>query len=267
MSAFGYTRYGAAFGVAVNDAGTRISDKLLTATDRLAVSLFELGACKGLEQNYTFLYPFVGGTQVAHSFNLADPSKYRIQFEDDTTVTHNANGITGPGNVQLFPFEAAVPGAPTLTECCCSYGIYCRSGVSADQADMLAHQISPNVAHGIVCRRATYGDTVYYNGTNSAAGYLVVANSNPQGFYTSMRATTSNAHHAYKNGVNVASIGSGQAVNTNTFYLFSGNSHNLAYCFLTKNFNVSGFPYSTAAFQTPMYQIVQKFQTWCGRQV
>src|SRR4029077_17375780 len=107
MSAFGYTRYGQNFGVAARNGGVRVSDKLMEATDRLATALFEHGTCKGLEENYTFLYPFVGGTQVAHSINLADPSARRIQFEDDTTVTHDANGITGPGNVQLFGFEKA----------------------------------------------------------------------------------------------------------------------------------------------------------------
>ena len=172
MSAFGYTRYGAAFGVAVNDAGTRITDKLLTATDRLAISLFELGNCTGLENNYQWLYPFVGGTQVAHSFNLADPSKYRILFEDDTTVTHNVNGITGPGNVELFGFESSttaldedgetIPGPPTAVDCCCSFGLYCRSGVSADQNDFLCYPLTgtATVAHGITCRRVVDGNAV-----------------------------------------------------------------------------------------------------------
>ena len=263
MSAFGYTRYGQKFGVAVRDAGTRISDKLLEATDRLAAALFELGTCQGLEQNYTFLYPFVGGTQVAHSFNLADPAKNRILFEDDTTVTHNVSGITGPGNVQLFPFENA-------GDIYCSFGIYCRSGVSADQADMMANQANyggQNVAHGIVCRRATYGDTVYWSGINNPGGYLVVANNNPQGFYTSMRQSSSGAHYAYKNGVNVASQGTGgQWGNPATFYLFGGNSHNLAFCYLTKGETSAGVPF-THEMNAGFYQIVQRFQTWCVRQV
>jgi hypothetical protein len=271
MSAFGYTRYGQNFGVAARDGGVRISDKLLEATDRLATALFELGSCAGLEKNYTFLYPFVGGTQVAHSINLADPSKNRIAFEDDTTVTHNSLGITGPGNVQLFPFEKA-GATPTVAECCCAYGVYQRSGVSADQYDMMCYNpaVTTAVAHGIVCRRATYGDTVYWNGVNSGSGYIAVANSNPQGFYTSMRANETN-HHVYKNGVNVGGIGTGAAANSATFYLFGGNSHNIAYCFLTKSWNAAsgyggGIPH-TGPMQTTLYAIVQKFQTWCGRQV
>lgn len=284
MSAFGMTRYGQKFGVAVRAAGTRISDKLMEVTDRLATELFELGTCQGLEKNYQFLYPFVGGTQVAHSFNLADPSKYRIQFEDDTTVTHDANGITGPGNVQLFPFESSTmiqppqppppappvglqPGPPTLSDCCCAFGIYCRSGVSADTYDLIADSSTTSnfAVHAIACRRATWGDSVYHNGINNTTGYIAVLNSNPQGFYTSMR-HPSNATHAYKNGVNIGGLGSGQAVNAATFYLLSGNSHNLAYCFLSKNFDINGIPYS-GEMQATMYQVVQKFQTACGRQV
>ena len=260
MSAFGYTRYGQKFGVAVRDAGTRISDKLMEATDRLAIALFELGTCQGLEKNYTFLYPFVGGTQVAHSFNLADPGKNRILFEDDTTVTHNQNGITGPGNVQLFPFEDT-----STAGCYCSFGIYCRSGVSADQIDMIAQSGVNNAnVHAIVCRRATYGDTVYWNGLNTASGYIAVANSNPQGFYSSMR--NSSGHYVYKNGTNVGAIATGAAGNTGIFYLFSGNSHNLAFCYLTKRDTINGIPFSHP-MNASFYAIVQKFQTWCGRQV
>ena len=261
MSAFGMTRYGVAFGVAVHDAGTRISDKLTEATDRLATALFELGSCQGLENNYAFLYPFVGGTQVAHSFNLADPGKNRIQFEDDTTVTHNQFGITGPGNVQLFPFEAAIPGAPTLVECGCVFGIYNRTAASANAPDLMASQAP--VAHGIYCRN-TDGMAYFYNGNATGVGSIVVAN--PQGFYSSMRATISNMTHAYRNGVNVVNLAAGQAVNTSTFHMLGSGSHNLAYCFLSKNFNVSGLLY-TDPMQASMYAIVQKFQTWCGRQV
>ena len=275
MSAFGYTKYGVAFGVAVRDAGTRISDKLMEATDRLATALFELGTCKGIEVNYQFLYPFVGGTQVSHSFNLADPKSKRIQFEDDTTVTHNQFGIIGPGNVELFGFDGTIidneTGAmapPTVAQCCCAYGIYCRSGVSADEVDFMANQITPvNTAHGIVCRRATYGDMVFWNGVNSASGYIVVATANPQGFYCSMRNTATPNTDAYKNGVRVGGLTTGQAANTAKFYLFRGSSHNYAFCYLSRDFGVNGLPYSSAALQAPMYAIVQKFQTWCGRQV
>src|SRR4029077_4506045 len=281
MSAFGYTRYGVAFGVAVNDAGTRITDNVMWATDRLATDLFELGACKGLENNYQWLYPFVGGTQVSHSFNLANPSKYRIAFEDDTTVTHNANGITGPGNVDLFGFESSttvvdadgdtVPGPPTAVDCCCSYGIYCRSGVSADQNDFLCYPFTgtATVAHGITCRRVVDGNAVFYNGANSASGYVLVAVANPQGFYSSMRlttATTPGNHHCYKNGALIGSIGTGGAANSQLFRLFRGNSHNLAFCYLSKNQVKSGLPFTTV-MQGSYYTIMQKFQTWCGRKV
>lgn len=275
MSAFGYTKYGCAFGVAARAGGARISDKLMEATDRLAVGLFELpGAGNGgvagsdgpiagpLENTYNFLYPFVGGTQVAHSINLADPSKNRIQFDDDTTVTHNANGITGPGNVQLFPFEGSAS-----TDADCSFGIYQRSGVSDDRNDIIAQQAaSPtNIAHAIVCRRSTYGDTVYYGGVVSSAGWVAVANTNPQGFYTQMRLGATN-FNVYKNGTNVGYLGTGQAGNTGTFYLFSGNSHNIAFCYLTKSYYKNNLPY-TNQWNSSMYAVVQKFQTWCGRAV
>jgi hypothetical protein len=261
MSAFGLTRYGQNFGVAIRAAGARISDKLLEATDRLATSLFELGSCLGLEKNFHFLFPFVGGTQVAHSFNLADPSLRRIAFEDDTTVTHNQFGITGPGNVLLFGFDQ--PGDPF-----CSWGIYQRSGVSADQVDFGAFTNVGPAAHGIVCRRATYGDTVYWGGINNSSGYIVVANSNPQGFYADMR-QNGGGHYSYKNGTNVGSQATGAYGNDQPFYLFGGNSHNIAFCYLTKGQGFvggNGVPY-THEMNVSFYQIVQRFQTWLGRAV
>ena len=262
MSAFGYTRYGAKFGAAVRKAGTRISDKLMEATDRLAVALFELGGGNGLEKDYTFLYPFVGGTQVAHSFNLADPSKNRIQ--QFRTATHNANGVTGPGQVDLFPFEGT-----TATDAECVWGIYQRSGVSDDNLDIYCQNLIPpavtSVVHGISSRRATYGDSVYYTGINNASGYMVIANNNSQGFYSAMR--YQQYSNAYKNGVNVANLNTGAAGNDGTFVLLNGgNAHNIAYAFLSKRFNVSGFPYDHQ-LHAYMYAIVQQFQTWCGRAV
>ena len=68
------------------------------------------------------------------------PRNTGLLFEDDTTVIHNANGITGPGKVDLFGFESSttaldedgnsIPGPPTAVDCCCSFGLYDRSGVA-----------------------------------------------------------------------------------------------------------------------------------------
>jgi hypothetical protein len=275
MSAFGYTKYGVAFGVAANDAGARISDKLMEATDRLAAALHILGKGKGLDNDYQWVYPFVGGTQASHSINLANPSKYRIFFEDDTTLTHDKNGVTGPGDCRLWPFEGSVdaagdPIAATAVQCCCAFGLYNRTATNTtSQQDLLAIQTSPARAHGIVCRRSTSGDAVFWNGVNDGTGYIVVVVPNAQGFYSSMRqttATTPGAHYCYKNGVRLGSIATGGAANPVPFDLFNGNSHNLAFVYLSKNQTVSGLPF-TDAMQTSYYSIVQKFQTWCGRQV
>jgi hypothetical protein len=263
VSAFGYTRYGQKFGAAVRAAGVRLSDYHLSATDRLAAELFELagnvgfgGSNTGLENSYTFLYPFVGGTQVSHSFNLADPSRNRIL--NFGTVTHSANGITGPATVQLFPFEG-----PTVQDAECIWGVYQRSGVSDDQNDMFCY--SGEAAHGIVCGRTTYRDMVFYTGAVNTQGYMAVANNNPQGFYTAMRYLQ--YANAYRNGVNVANLATGAAANPETWYLlYSGSSHNIAYAFLSRKFAVSGLPYAHE-IHPAMYTIVQRFQATIGRAV
>ena len=134
---------------------------------------------------------------------------------------------------------------------------------------MIAQQASPNVIHALACRRVVDGNTVYYGGVSTSAGYILVANSNPQGFYAGMRqvsGSTFGTFWAYKNGVVVGSLATGGAANTALFYLFSGNSHNLAFCYLSKNQTVSGLPFTTV-MQAAFYAIVQQFQTWCGRKV
>jgi hypothetical protein len=258
MSAFGYTRYGQKFGAAVRAAGVRLSDYHLSATDRLASELFELGGCHGLETNFTFLYPFIGGTQVSHSFNLADPSRNRIQTF--TSVTHDANGITGnPGMVTLFPFESG-----SVADAECSYGVYQRSGVSSDQNDMLMYLSSGPVIHGINCRQSTYGNAVFFGGVGNATGYISVATPNPQGFYTAMRLLQ--YFYGYKNGVNLGGLTTGAAGNSETFYLLGNSTHNIAFCYLTRNFTQSGFAFNHE-MNASFYSIVQKFQNTIGRAV
>lgn len=50
----------------------------------------------GLWNRMHALYPFVGGTALAHSINLKNPATYKITWSP-TGVTHNSNGITGNG--------------------------------------------------------------------------------------------------------------------------------------------------------------------------
>ena len=79
-------------------------------------------------------------------------------------------------------------------------------------------------------------------------------------------ATTPGAHYIYKNGASLGSIATGGAANSQLLRLFWNGTHNYAFCYLSKNQVKSGLPFTTV-MQTSYYSIVQKFQTWCGRQV
>ena len=49
----------------------------------------------GIWSKMTALYPLIGGNATAHSYNLSNPSQYRINWYGGWT--HNSNGITGNG--------------------------------------------------------------------------------------------------------------------------------------------------------------------------
>jgi hypothetical protein len=272
MSAFGYTRYGQKFGVAVRDAGTRISDKLMEATDRFAVELHEWGGAS-LDKLFNFLYPFVGGTQVSHSYNLANPDRGRISFDDDTTVTHSANGITGPGNVDTgLTWEGG-----TVNDTYCVLGVYSRTATARDNYDLLIIQPvgSFHVLQSVTCRRSTDGNMLCYSGNSGVAGaYVLVAVANAQGLFTGFRNGSGGGFcYQYRNGVflgNSTPANAG-AVQPNwpasTFFLLGGGTQNLALAFVMRSVSTEGAVGQTSANQASLYPIVQRFQTRCGRAV
>jgi hypothetical protein len=270
MSAFGYTRYGQKFGVAVRDGGTRISDKLMEATDRFAVELHEWGGAS-LDKLFNFLYPFVGGTQVSHSYNLANPDRGRISFDDDLTVIHNANGITGPGDVDTgLTWEGG-----TVNDTYCTLGVYSRTATARDNYDLLIIQPvgSYHVLHSVTARRAYDGNMLSYAGNSGVGGaYVLVAVANAQGLFTQFR-NYSNVTYQYRNGVFLGNSTPAYAgaVQPNwpasKFHLLNGGTQNLALAFVMRSVYTEGAIGQQHPTNASLYTIVQRFQTRCGWQV
>ena len=64
------------------------------ATQQTAVNNLVVGLKNNnIWDKMKIIYPFVGGTDASHSYNLKDSTQYQITWT--TGVTHNSNGVKG----------------------------------------------------------------------------------------------------------------------------------------------------------------------------
>jgi hypothetical protein len=130
VSAFGLNRFAQAYAAAVQDAGTRVNDRALSAVDRLASDLFEwahnFGGYVSWEQLLLFVYPFVGGTAVSNSFNLINPSVGRVTWASGTTHADNF-GVMGGSTAGMAYGDTGIAGPATFDKVPCMFGVYVRT--------------------------------------------------------------------------------------------------------------------------------------------
>ena len=270
MNAFGLNRFAQAFAVAANNAGSRIPERSLEVVDLLAASLFVWGGSVSLSTTFRFLYPFIGGTAVSHSFNLADPAVGRIAWGD--TVTHNVNGITGDG-VTGYGWTSVTLAGISLTDTYVVCGVYSRTGGSDNYAEIGNWNATLSTGISISCR---WSDTNarFYQGQASA--FLQPAVVNAQGFFSNVR-VSSNTHNCYRNGsllLSTAISGGAPPDPPDTFVLLQRGSglnfsaRNLAFAFLTNAPDTEeiGAIFSAAKI-ADLYTRIQVFQTRLGRQI
>jgi hypothetical protein len=127
-------KYTQAYAVAARDAGIRIDDRSLSAVDMLAADLY--GWTGGSWSDYLlFVYPFVGGTAISNSFNLADPLKGRITWSTTPPPYHDFNGVTADSVATNYA-DTGLPGPANYGEVPCMFGVYVRSNISSTAADI-----------------------------------------------------------------------------------------------------------------------------------
>lgn len=264
MSALGLNRFAQAYAVAVNDAGTRIADKPITCVDRLVHGLFEWGGGVSPQTSFRFVYPFVGGTAVAHSFNLADPTTGRINWVG--TVTHNVNGITGDGVTGRGETGVTLAGS-TGADACVAVGVYSRSASIGLLAEIGNFPAGGGVSNqiGIMCK---WTDLANYSYNGMQMGFTPT---NSQGLFSAFRTTSAIGFYSCQNGVikvnDIVTALAAPANPLNPFMLLTRgdlypSSRNLAFAFLSNT-----FPGVPAADQAGLYSVIQAFQTRLGRQV
>lgn len=240
---------------------TGISDpRIVGALDFLAKNL----KIKGLWNKMDVIYPFVGGTQATHAFNLKNPSAFKLA--QSGTVTNNSNGVTGDGSTGYLSSGYVIPAGYQDSF---SMGVYTRNNV---QGNFCAMGICTNTSSAftqLYLRQSGAGNALSAD-INQNAGTNTFNNSNSQGFYAGVR-TASNVVAAYKNGTSVATDTDASVTpSTGVLDILARNStppgvrgsfatYNLAYAFIGQGL--------TATEVALYYPIVQQFQALLSRQV
>lgn len=207
----------------------------------------------------TAIYPFVGGTASAHSYNLKDTTQYQITWNG--TVTHNSNGITGNGTNGYGNTGLASNAFGSQNDVHVS--VYSRTNIDQVSFDMFATNSAETQSLGVAIRFAGG----FYMRANTGT-YSAVTNSDSRGHFIATR-TASTATKGYKNGSAVITATTASTTpNTFNLYICARNNNNTADLFTTRNYAfASAGTGLTDTDASNLYTSIQTFQTTLGRQV
>jgi len=206
----------------------------------------------GIWDKMSVIYPFVGGTASAHSYNLKDTSTYQISW-GGTALTHDSNGITG-NSVGYGDTGYIHNDKDSL-----NIGTYIRNNVPSTSAIGVT-QNTPNVSSILF-------PSDYLSRINSPTTLSLPAR-NPQGH--TVASTSLIDRTDYSNGVVIGTLGSagGSAVNTIPMYIMARNLIGSAGSQSIFNISLSHIGDGiTGAEALTLYNIIQQYQTILGRQV
>jgi hypothetical protein len=219
---FGYTRYTQKFASAVFRAGGTITWSQLFLVDNLAYWLWLWNGDTTkwglpLEETFEFIYPFVGGNAVAHSFNLVDPNRGRITWVGG--VTHTSGGVTGNGTNGYGKTGIKLAG-PSDLDTYVIFGLHNNTSGSAgdnfyDMGNM--HVDFQGSFCRINTRFATGGNAQFINGQLAApTAQIGGAVGNHWGFYICLR-NAPNSFVAWRStgaGAAIATVGTNTSTNS-----------------------------------------------------
>jgi len=109
------------------DAASITDPTQQTAINNLVVSLKD----ENIWTKMKLIYPFVGGTDTSHSYNLKDPTQYQITWT--TGVTHTSDGVDGATSGTGHGDTGVTPSALGLGRDDVSMGVYTQDGWTVNQ--------------------------------------------------------------------------------------------------------------------------------------
>ena len=201
------------------------------------------------------IYPFVGGTAAAHSYNLKDTSTFQITWSG--TVTHNSNGITGNGSNGYgnTGWNPTTEGRNTDGH----MSIYSRTNFNSTSGLMSDMGAGVFPAESLMAL-ANSGTTYWiWNSAVRSSAY-----GNTQGHYLTTRDASNTI--GYKNGSSVSSGGNGTGFPNVNFTICAQNRNGSIERFSTRNYAFATLG-SDITNPSSFYTIVQNFQTALSRNV
>lgn len=210
------------------------------------------------------IYPFVGGSEASHQFNLKNPlntdAAFRVTFPN--SATHNSDGVGWNGANQYGNTHVIPDTAMTLNSTHLSY--YTRDNINPNGIEMGTDDIVFQINFGA----GDHSMRLYGNGTGTVNSAAV---SNSSGFFVASR-TSSTSLVSYRNG---ASVASQTGTNTTTpvgvtdkLYMGAKNNFGVAANFTTRQCAFASVGTGlTGAEVTAFYNAVQAYQTSLGRNV
>lgn len=247
----------------INAASITNSTQILALSD-LVFSL----KVNNLWSKMKAIYPFVGGTENSHKFNLKDPrdldAAFRITFTG--TWTHSANGAQGNGtnNVGNTFFNPRTHLTTTST----SHGSYIRNNYSGiicgcNNSDVPANQNFLYISSTI----ATTGNWTATLNSNSTTTFNFTA-ATETGLVATNRSSSTSVKGFY-NGSKLIDT-TNALTNTPNFNYYIGCRNNAG---TAANFSAAQFAFHyigdslTDSEHNNLYTIINKFQTILGRNV
>jgi len=213
------------------------------------------------------LYPFVGGNEYSHKFNLKDPrdldAAFRLTFYGPWV--HSTTGVLPNGSSTYCETYLTPSTSMSINDCGISY--YNRT--SNAFSNFPNHGIIPTSTNNrfYVSPQSTHSAII---GTESASFWIQYADSDKKGFYSDVR-TATNSRTSYKNGV---------VKGTNTNNDTGGSLPSLTFQFGKANIQFATATYTfdelaifvlhqglTDTDAANFYTVVQNYNTILGRQV
>ena len=179
----------------------------------------------------TALYPFVGGTNNSHKWNLKDPRDldvaFRLQFNgglvhSDTGV--KPNGLNGWANTFLVP-------SSVLTQNSTHISYYSRTQDNSNFSAEITSSVL-NASYDMILLAVSYGGIFASDLYNATTSEVSVSTNNSKGFYLGTR-TNATTVKAFKNNIQIGNTMTGSPGNLS---LINGN---------IELFRTSNYGYST----------------------
>lgn len=212
-----------------------------------------------LWNDFYMVKPYVGGTALAHSINLRNPSTFQSTFIGG--VTHNSNGITYNGSTG-YQKHGFIPSVVGVTKTDFMYSIY--NPINAAGGMMFGNYVI-NATFAMFFSYAIDSlNSRYFSGASSPGnalptGGLFSAFRNPtgQGNYRKGALIVQNTDTTSSNPLSTWEITEGANNNGGTIDRYAGYNNRMT---------IIG-KYRNATQELELYNIIQEFQTGIGRAI